>query len=63
MGGLQDDIREVLVTRMHDAEPDHRTEFPEPSIWPFLSSLAVTGLSVGSIFTPWGVSIGRFRWR
>jgi cytochrome c oxidase subunit I+III len=58
VGGLQDDIREVLVTRMHDAEPDHRTEFPEPSIWPFISSLAVTAMFVGSIFTPWGVSIG-----
>jgi cytochrome c oxidase subunit I len=56
--GLRTDAREVLVTRMHDAEPDHRTEFPKPSIWPFLSSLAVTALFIASIFTPWGVSIG-----
>jgi cytochrome c oxidase subunit I+III len=56
--GLRTDAREVLVTRMHDAEPDHRTEFPKPSIWPFLSALAVTALFIASIFTPWGVSIG-----
>jgi cytochrome c oxidase subunit I+III len=56
--GLSSDARQVLVTRMHDAEPDHRTEFPEPSIWPFVSSIAVGALFVGSIFTPWAVSIG-----
>jgi len=56
--GLRTDIREVLVTRMHDAEPDHRTDFPAPSVWPFLASLAVTALFIGSIFTPWAVSIG-----
>ena len=56
--GLRTDAREVLVTRMHDAEPDHRTEFPKPSIWPFISSLTVTALFIASIFTPWGVSIG-----
>jgi cytochrome c oxidase subunit I+III len=56
--GLRADTREVLVTRMHDAEPDHRVDFPSPSIWPFLASLAVTALFVGSIFTPWAVSIG-----
>jgi cytochrome c oxidase subunit 1 len=40
--GLKDHVRELLVTRMHDAEPDHRAEFPGPSIWPFLTSIAVT---------------------
>jgi cytochrome c oxidase subunit I+III len=58
VSGLSTDRREVLVTRMHDAEPDHRTDFPEPSIWPFLTSLAVSALFIASIFTPWGVSIG-----
>ena len=63
VSGLHTDAREALVTRVHDAEPDqvegdHRTEFPKPSIWPFLSSIAVTILFVGSIFTPWAVSLG-----
>jgi cytochrome c oxidase subunit 1 len=31
---------------------------PDPSIWPFLSAVAVTGLFIGSIFTPWAVPIG-----
>jgi cytochrome c oxidase subunit 1 len=56
--GLCEDYREVLVTRTLDAEPDHRTELPEPSIWPFLAALATTGLFIGSIFNPWAVPIG-----
>jgi cytochrome c oxidase subunit 1 len=56
--GLRTDIREVLVTNYLDAEPDHRTESPEPTIWPFLAALATTGLFIGSIFTPWAVPIG-----
>ena len=34
--------REVLVTRVLDAEPDHRYELPAPSIWPFLTAIATT---------------------
>jgi cytochrome c oxidase subunit I len=56
--GLRDDIREVLVTKAIDADPDHITESPSPSIWPFLASVAVAILFVGSIFTPWMVVIG-----
>ncbi|HEX8089205.1 MAG TPA: cytochrome c oxidase subunit I [Blastocatellia bacterium] len=56
--GLRSDIREVLVTHVLDAEPDHRSKFPDPSIWPFLAAIAVTGLFIGSIFTPWAVVIG-----
>jgi hypothetical protein len=41
-----------------DAEPDHRSVFPEPSIWPLLTALATTALFVGSIFTPWAVVAG-----
>src|SRR5205823_6149364 len=29
--GLRSDVRDVLVTHVLDAEPDHRLEFPEPS--------------------------------
>jgi cytochrome c oxidase subunit I+III len=47
-----------LVTTPLDAEPDHRMLMPDPSIWPLLSAVAVTGLFIGSIFTPWAVPIG-----
>jgi cytochrome c oxidase subunit I+III len=56
--GLSSDSREVLVTKVLDADPEHVTEFPGPTIWPFLASLATTALFVGSIFTPWAVPIG-----
>jgi cytochrome c oxidase subunit 1 len=56
--GLRRDVRDVLVTHVLDAAPDHRVEFPEPSIWPFLTALATTALFVASIFTPWGVVWG-----
>ncbi len=56
--GLRKDIREVLVTQLLDAEPDHRTRSPEPSIWPLITALAVSGMFIGSIFTPWAVPVG-----
>ncbi|MDB5961255.1 MAG: cytochrome oxidase [Massilia sp.] len=56
--GLADHRREVLVTSVLDAVPDHRATLPEPSIWPFISALAVTVLFVASIFTPWAVVWG-----
>jgi cytochrome c oxidase subunit 1 len=56
--GLAEDRREVLVTSVLDAEPDHRAVMPQSSIWPFLSAVAVTVLFIGSIFTPWAVVWG-----
>jgi cytochrome c oxidase subunit 1 len=56
--GLRSDVREVLVTHVLDAEPDHRLEFPEASIWPVITALATTVLFVGSIFTPWAIVWG-----
>jgi heme/copper-type cytochrome/quinol oxidase subunit 1 len=56
--GLHPNVHEVLVTSVLDAEPDHRTKFPDPSFWPFLAAVATTGLFIGSIFTPWAVPIG-----
>jgi cytochrome c oxidase subunit I+III len=53
--GLRSDIREVLVTGLTTGEPDHKSMFPEPSIWPFLAAVATTVLFIGSIFTPWAV--------
>jgi len=56
--GLSNEVRSVLITAIHDAQPDHTTTFPSPSLWPLLSALATTGLFVGSIFTPWAVLWG-----
>jgi cytochrome c oxidase subunit I+III len=56
--GLADHTREVLVTTGLEARPDHRLSFPSPSIWPFISAVAVTVLFIGSIFTPWAVVWG-----
>ncbi len=56
--GLRTDVRDVLVTHVLDAEPDHRTVFPDPSQWPLLTALATTALFIGSIFTPRAVITG-----
>jgi cytochrome c oxidase subunit I len=56
--GLSADTREVLVTHVMDAEPDHRKELPEPTPWPFFTAVALAGLYIGSMFTPWAVVWG-----
>jgi cytochrome c oxidase subunit I+III len=56
--GLSDRSRQVLVTTLLDAKPNHRFSMPGPSIWPLISAVAVTILFVGSIFTPWAVVWG-----
>jgi cytochrome c oxidase subunit I+III len=58
VSGLRSDRREVLITKLMDAEPDHRLETPRPTIWPFLVAFATTIGIVTAIFTPWGVPIG-----
>jgi len=56
--GIASDKREVLITDVMDAEPAHKDEFPDPSIWPFLAAVATGGMLVGVIFTPWAVPVG-----
>jgi cytochrome c oxidase subunit 1 len=56
--GLRCDVRDVLITHVLDAEPDHRNEFPVPSPWPFFTAIATTVMFIGSIFTPWAVVWG-----
>ncbi len=56
--GLRTDAREVLVTRVLDAEPDHKNIFPTATIWPFLAAVATGIMFVTSIFTPWAVPVG-----
>src|SRR4029079_19041852 len=56
--GLASDEREVLVTSVLEARPDHRARFPMPTIWPFLAAIATTVMFIASIFTPWAVVWG-----
>jgi cytochrome c oxidase subunit 1 len=56
--GVSSDRREVLVTDVMDGEPAHVDEFPEPSIWPFLTAVTTSALLVATIFTPWGLVYG-----
>ncbi len=56
--GLAEKQREVLITSVVDALPDHRLVFPNPTIWPFVSAVAVAALFVGTIFTPWALVWG-----
>jgi cytochrome c oxidase subunit 1 len=56
--GLSLDKRETLVTRLLDAEPDHKTELPRPTLWPFWVAVATAVTFSVSIFTPWGIPIG-----
>jgi len=56
--GLPEILRTTLVTRLHDAEPDHVAILPSPSIWPFLAALATTVMFIGSVFTPWAMVWG-----
>jgi cytochrome c oxidase subunit 1 len=56
--GLRADVRDVLVTRVMDAEPDHRKEFPAPSIWPFFAAIATSVMYIATLFTPWGLIYG-----
>jgi cytochrome c oxidase subunit I+III len=55
---LRGDRRAVLVTTLVDAEPDHTTESPAPTIWPFAAALATGTLIIACIFTPWGLPLG-----
>ncbi len=56
--GLRNDRREVLVTTLMDAQPDHRYVLPPPSIWPFLAGIAVTIGFAGSLFNEWYITWG-----
>jgi cytochrome c oxidase subunit I+III len=56
--GLRSDKREILVTRVLDAEPDHRFEQPGPTLWPLALALATGFTFIGAIFTPWAVVAG-----
>jgi cytochrome c oxidase subunit I+III len=48
--GLSTEKREVLITYLLDAEPDHRYPMPGPSLWPLLTALSTSVMFVWSIF-------------
>jgi len=56
--GLDSDHKEVLITRVLDAEPDHRYPVHGPSLWPLVAALATSLMFVWSIFNPWGAVWG-----
>jgi cytochrome c oxidase subunit 1 len=56
--GLAADHREVLVTNVMDAEPDHRHPMPGPSLAPLAVALATGVGFIAVIFTPWGLVYG-----
>jgi cytochrome c oxidase subunit 1 len=56
--GLRTDMREVLVTTLLDAEPDHRHRQPQPTVWPLLAALATGLFFITLVYTPWGFVIG-----
>jgi cytochrome c oxidase subunit 1 len=58
MRGLSLDKPELVLTTVLDAQPNVREHVVPPTIWPLLSAIAVSGLFIGSIFTPWAVVVG-----
>jgi cytochrome c oxidase subunit 1 len=52
--GLDRTRRQVLITTMMDAAPDHRYDLGGESIWPFLLAASISfTLLGGGIFNPW----------
>ena len=39
------------MTRVMDADPDHRDEFPEHTPVPFIAAIATSGFFISTIFT------------
>jgi cytochrome c oxidase subunit 1 len=58
ISGLRVDEKETLLTTVVAATPDLREPVPEPSVWPFISAVAVGIMFVTSIFSPWAVLVG-----
>jgi cytochrome c oxidase subunit 1 len=56
--GLRVDDKETLATTVVAATPDLREAIPEPSLWPFISSVAIGIVFICSIFSPWSLTIG-----
>jgi len=55
---MRDDLREVLVCRPLDGEPEHREHLPGPSLWPLALAIPVTFAFIGSVFSPFLFVVG-----
>jgi cytochrome c oxidase subunit 1 len=53
--GVDPTSREVLITSVTDAEPQNKTHYPDPTIWPFLSAVVTSAFFIGSIFSAWAL--------
>ena len=49
--GLDEDCRQVLITRVMDADPEHRVEFPGPTPVPLIAAIATSILFISTMFT------------
>ena len=56
--GLSSKSREVLVTGLHDAAPDHRYSMAGESPWPPILALVTACALIGMAFQPVAVPIG-----
>jgi cytochrome c oxidase subunit 1 len=56
--GLATDKREVLITHVLDAEPDHRYVYPGPTPWPFVTAVCTAVMLVSLLFSAWALPIG-----
>jgi len=56
--GLRVDEPELLLTTVISATPDLREPGVAPSLWPFVSTIAVAVAFVCSIFSPWALVFG-----
>ena len=56
--GMRTDVREILVTRTLDADPDHREDLPGHSIWPLVLAVTTCIGLWGAIFYAWWFTIG-----
>ena len=54
--GLKSD--DALVTRAVDAEPDHKTHLPGPTLAPLYLAMVSGATIVTCMFTPWGLPLG-----
>ena len=56
--GLRTDQRQLLITTLLDAAPDHRHRTPDPTAWPLFAALATGVTFIALIFTPWALVVG-----
>ena len=56
--GLRVDERELILTSVISAAPDLREPSAVPSIWPFISAVAVAVTFICSVFSPWALAFG-----